>query len=171
MVVPELKTFFQRADAKALINANKFDDVYALFNRYKEINLADLHIWDLTNVFIEAKVNFLEHLNSIPNNCFRSLQIKNSVDPEYLVLVIPKNIKKIGDCAFMDCSELEWIEIRFEKELSIGNFVFSGCLNLKTIYFGGVKEQWDKIDFARCWNVGLPNDVSLICTDGTYKLS
>ena len=170
MAVQDLKSFFSRADAIELINNNDFDGIYDLFSVYKEINPTDLHIWDLTNIFIKAKVNFLEHLNNIPNSCFRTLKFQNSKDPNYTLSVIPKNIKKIDDCAFMDCSELEWIEIHFEKELSIGNYALSGCSNLKTIYFDGIKQQWDSIIFAKFWNVGLPNNVSLVCADGTYKL-
>jgi hypothetical protein len=31
---------------------------------------------------------------------------------------------------------------------SIGEYAFSGCTSLKTVYYGGTEEQWNKISIG-----------------------
>lgn len=59
-------------------------------------------------------------------------------------IVIPNQIKKIDNQTFQDCSSLKTIFI--PKSVSaIYNCAFSGCTSLKDVYFGGTKEEWEKI--------------------------
>lgn len=122
-----------------------------------------MDIAELADILLKANIAFLDHMSAIPNQCFRSLLINN--------IFIPKSIESISDCSFMDCSELKWVKLQFGKKLSLGNFVFSGCSSLETIFFDGTKEQWDKVSFSAYWNIGMPSEVSLLCNDGEYKLS
>ena len=51
----------------------------------------------------------------------------------------------ITDSAFYECSNLMSVEIP-DSVANLGEFVFNGCDNLKTINFKGSEAQWNAIE-------------------------
>lgn len=109
----------------------------------------------------EAKIEKLKHLDHIPDKFFADSQIKS--------IVIPDNIKSIGDHAFEWCDFLSQIIIP-TSVVKIGSGAFYGNEGLKTVTYKGTRaEWWNKIDFADDWD-----DECYIrkikCTDGILNL-
>ena len=109
----------------------------------------------------EAKIEKLKHLDHIPDKFFADSQIKS--------IVIPDNIKSIGDHAFEWCEFLSQITIP-TSVVKIGSGAFYGNEGLKTVTYKGTRaEWWNKIDFADDWD-----DECYIrkikCTDGILNL-
>ena len=109
----------------------------------------------------EAKIEKLKHLDHIPDKFFADSQIKS--------IVIPDNIKSIGDHAFEWCDFLSQITIP-TSVVKIGSGAFYGNEDLKTVTYKGTRaEWWNKIDFADDWD-----DECYIrkikCTDGILSL-
>ncbi len=109
----------------------------------------------------EAKIEKLKHLDHIPDKFFADSQIKS--------IVIPDNIKSIGDHAFEWCEFLSQITIP-TSVVKIGSGAFYGNEGLKTVTYKGTRaEWWNKIDFADDWD-----DECYIrkikCTDGILSL-
>ena len=134
-----------------LINSNQFDELYK-----------KLSVWDkgkLSDVFITAGIDFLSFMKKIPNECFY-------YSTEVTALMIPGNIKRIGNCAFVN-SSLTSVSIP-NSVTSIGNYAFSSCRNLERILFNGTKEMWNSIVKGTDWN---PNtrDYKIQCIDGEFN--
>ena len=99
-----------------LINLNQFDELYK--------KLSPLDRTHLSDIFIKAGIDFLSFMKNIPNECFyRSTEVAT--------LIIPKNIKRIGNRAFVD-SSLKSVLIPTSVK-SIGDSAFSGCYRLASI--------------------------------------
>ena len=102
-------------------------------------------------------------------------------------VVLPNNLKEIGDASFWGCDKLTNIEIpntvtsigEFvfyscnsltnikipSNVISIGNDTFRGCSNLKTVNYTGTKAQWQQISIGS--GNGYLTSAQIICTDGT----
>ena len=109
----------------------------------------------------EAKIEKLKYLDHIPDKFFADSQIKS--------IVIPDNIKSIGDHAFEWCDFLSQMTIP-TSVVKIGSGAFYGNEGLKTITYKGTRDEWwHKIDFADDWD-----DECYIrkikCTDGILSL-
>ena len=109
----------------------------------------------------EAKLEKLKHLDHIPDKFFADSQIKS--------IVIPDNIKSIGDHAFEWCDFLSQMIIP-TSVVKIGSGAFYGNEGLKTVTYKGTRDEWwNKIDFADDWD-----DECYIrkikCTDGILSL-
>ena len=61
-------------------------------------------------------------------------------------LAIPEGVTFIGDCAFANCSSLENLYIP-TSVTATGGLIFSGCDNLKNIYYAGNEDEWKHIYF------------------------
>ena len=59
-------------------------------------------------------------------------------------IVIPDSVASIGFGAFDNCTALTSIVIH-DSVKSIGNRAFKGCINLKDVYYTGIKQEWEKI--------------------------
>ena len=59
-------------------------------------------------------------------------------------IVIPDSVASIGFGAFDNCTALTSIVIH-DSVRSIGNRAFEGCINLKDVYYAGIKQEWAKI--------------------------
>ena len=59
-------------------------------------------------------------------------------------IVIPDSVASIGFGAFDNCTALTSIVIH-DSVRSIGNRAFKGCINLKDVYYTGIKQEWEKI--------------------------
>lgn len=53
------------------------------------------------------------------------------------VLILPGSVSDIGMAAFRNCKNLISVILTSEKDLNIGNYAFSGCSALETVYFAG----------------------------------
>lgn len=73
--------------------------------------------------------------------------------PNMLKVKICDGVKSIGATCFMNNRALCEIEIPASVE-TIGKNAFRTCSALKTIYYGGTKEQWDKMIAASDATVG-----------------
>ena len=62
-------------------------------------------------------------------------------------ITIPKSVTSIGHDSFCGCSSLTNITIP-NSVTSIGDWAFYNCSSLKDVYYGGTKEQWDKISIS-----------------------
>lgn len=64
-----------------------------------------------------------------------------------------KLITGINDGAFKDCTGIKSITLS-SNITSIGADAFSGCTSLESVYFKGVKSQWEAVDKGTNWNGG-----------------
>lgn len=64
---------------------------------------------------------------------------------------MPDNIEEICDCAFMDCMNLEYINLNKVKK--IGNAVFKNCINIKSIEFPSKLSHIGSEAFDNCINL------------------
>ena len=90
---------------------------------------------------------------------------ENNMDTKTLTtLKIPDGVTKIGKSTFALHKNLETVEIP-ASVTSIGDSAFSKCTSLKSVNYGGTKEQWDKIEITRWSKEDFKNCV-IHCTDG-----
>lgn len=73
-----------------------------------------------------------------------------SLNKNITLVVLPSTIRKIGQLAFLECSNLQAVEFNQGLE-SIGDWAFSECDNLQKVMFYGTQEDWDAIE--------MPDDV------------
>lgn len=62
-------------------------------------------------------------------------------------IVLPENLGTIQASPFNNCTELEKITIP-ASITTVDADVFRGCSKLTDVYYGGTKEQWNKINFG-----------------------
>lgn len=95
-------------------------------NQWKEFfgEVPFLYRGDVTQVFLDCGIDFLKYIKHVPNDCFGFLKITS--------IVLPDNIKSVGESAFQNCRELEKI-ILSNNLTFIGTQAFYCCKKLKTI--------------------------------------
>ena len=64
-----------------------------------------------------------------------------------------KLVTRITDGAFANCTDIKSITLS-SNIVSIGADAFSGCTSLESIYFGGIKSQWNAVTKGTNWNGG-----------------
>ncbi len=69
-------------------------------------------------------------------------------------ITIPNSVTSIGDSAFSFCSGLTSVTIG-NGVTSIGNWAFNYCDKLKTVFYTGTVEQWNKISISSKNNYNL----------------
>ena len=109
---------------------------------------------NLTSVTIPNSVTSIGNYAFSNCNSLISITIPNSVRSighqafeccSYLTNVtIPNSIKSIDDAIFYRCTRLTSVTIP-NSVTSIGRCAFFDCIDLKDIYYGGTKEQWNNI--------------------------
>ena len=72
---------------------------------------------------------------SLPSTLTNIANVSFAYNEALTDLVIPANVKKIGDWAFMDCSALK--TLRIQGNVTLGSAAFNSCSALTTIYFEG----------------------------------
>ncbi len=60
---------------------------------------------------------------------------------------VPNGVKTISATSFENCQSLQYVLLPRTFTGSNGTNPFSGCYNIKAIYYNGSKEQWDALDF------------------------
>lgn len=129
-----------------LINANDFDRVYELINRYewnKDINTSDLTML-LNAVGIDPMLYF-EH--TLPKYYFAISGISNVTIPNNIVNIeasafaycqnlttvnLPSKLEYMGNNVFRVCSSLKYIKLP-DSVTYIGQKLFSSCENLEQV--------------------------------------
>ena len=115
------KFFRENPEAKDLLDDNKLDELYDVwfFKHPGDTRSESL----LTTVLLVSGIEILDHLTKIPCRCFIDLSQLESV-------VIPNNIKVIGDMAFGHNTWLEKIIIPNSIE-EIESWAFFDCPSLR----------------------------------------
>lgn len=112
--------------------------------------LRDIWIGELTQVLLNADLDPLEKLTTIPAHYLDGSSIET--------FHIPEGIRVISTKAFQFCSKLKQIYI--PKSIRyIGEYAFYCSENLKDITYEGSPEEWKSIDKDWGWNdfIGLTN--------------
>ena len=156
MARKELIDFFKYSAVQELINKNDFDGLYRLFDRAFG-RPDEPHIWELTQLLLDAGIDFLKYMRRIPKYCFFSTNVE--------IVDIPSRIQSIGDCAFMNCHKLLEVYIEPKASRKIGSFLFFGCDRLQGIYFNGHINEWWQMSFDKNWCFGVPPKTYIACYD------
>jgi len=134
-----------------LIDLNKFDELFALWNNEVEYNFETGY---LTMILLLSGIDFLPYLTTIPYATFHNLPIKS--------IVIPDNIKKIEERAFAE-SDLGTIILSNNIEI-IETCSFKNC-SLQSIIIPDSVKVIESQAFEGCYNlfkVVLPRDIEEI---------
>lgn len=114
--------FFNREDVKKYINEDNwntfFEEASKTFDTYK--------IYNVTEILLEAKINFWVYMDYIPSGCFYGIKMDS--------FIITNNIKFIGERAFAGCSYLEDLKIENGIEKIFPN-TFAWCRSLVDLTF------------------------------------
>lgn len=105
---------------------------------------------------LKAKIEKLKNFDHIPDFFFGDSSISS--------IVIPSNIKSIGDYAFVDCFDLKSITIP-DSVKSIGGGAFENCRGLKNIIISNSVTDIAEYAFASCAglkNVIIPDSITHI---------
>lgn len=104
-----------------------------------------------------TQIKMQKGLNTIQKSAFgRCLRLEN--------VELPEGLTDIEAAAFALCVGLKSITIPVSV-VSIGEEVFDYCSELKTVYYNGTMEQWNKINLKTQGNEYL-NNATIHCTDG-----
>ena len=131
--------------------------------------------WTFAYCFDLSRIHLPKSLTSIGEGAFHSCSNLSSIN-------LPEKLTSIGDRAFEDCYKLSNIVLP-ESIVGIGERAFNNCNNLgsiyipvsvdtiyrntfayaqlKDIYYGGTKEQWDNIHMIRGDSKQADYDVAL----------
>lgn len=129
------------------------------------------------------KITFSDSLKVIESEAFEGTQwLKDRAAENPLVIVngilcdgksckgdvvIPDTVTRICTDAFYDANDIETISIpRTVKTIEYPEHAFAACQNLKTIYFGGTKAEWEKIVAEQEDKI----NVTVICSDSVKSL-
>lgn len=169
MLKPDLARFLsQNMD---LIENNDFDSLYNSI--WKGIRPREL-----TSVFLQADIDFLSYMRTIPPMCFGKVDIEEIVIPGNIEVIktyaflscnvrkiyIEEGVKEIDDSAFNSCLNL--VDISIPKSIAyIGYGPLAGSPKLTEINFRGTKEEFSEIEKSESWNP-RPKIKTVICTDG-----
>lgn len=116
----------------ALINENRFDEIY---ERFKSVGFKR----DLTYTLLEANIPFLKYMTHIPGYSFKNVPVKNKT------LEVPSNIEVIDGAAFVECYDLIEKIILHPSLKAIGVSFFGYPSSLKEIIFMGTEQEWKDI--------------------------
>ena len=160
-----------------LLEEGNFDELYS---RYRQAFYSIGTCTPLTELLIDAGIEPLDYLNTIPDQYAPNCNLITKV-------VIPENIKSIGDYAFYGCTGLTSVTIG-NGVTGIGGYAFSYCMGLTSVIipnsvveigkyafndiadikYEGTKEEWYKIRKRMYWNGGIQK-YTIHCTDGDVK--
>ena len=106
-----------------IINSDKTEFLFQRYYTYSDAYSKDESIG--ANV---DKVTIPDSIKLIPAECFANMRKLKTVS-------LPKNLEKLGEYAFFNCTSLESVEFRGNKLTQIPDGTFSGCKSLKSIDF------------------------------------
>lgn len=147
----DLIKFFSKPEIRELIQNNDFEKLYEIRN-----NSLIARTPVLTALLLVSDIDFLSHMTEIPSFSFHGLPITE--------IIIPNNIKKIGEDAFHECESLTNITIP-DSVTSIGDSAFSFCKSLNNITIPNSVTNIGEEAFYNCRNltsITIPNSVKSI---------
>ena len=172
MLKPDLARFLSQK--LNLIENNDFDSLYnSLWSGIK--------IEDLTDVLLQANIDFLSYMHKVPEACFWEVNIENITIPGNIEIIerkafalsevhkvyIEEGVKEISNHAFTLCDNLSYVSIP-KSVTYIGFKPFAGSEELTKIIFRGTKKEFDDIEKHDEWNTGS-SIKTVVCTDGEIK--
>lgn len=113
--------------------------------------------YGMGTILYKAGINFIDDVNSIPENCFYE-------DDELKNIILPDNIISIGNSAFQRCSRLSSINIP-DSVIRIGDTAFTYCTDLTNITIGnGVTSigYWAFSGCSKLTKIEIPSSMRLI---------
>ena len=108
-----------------------------LSNKQKENSLVIENGILIDGTTCSGNVIIPDSVKKISDGCFANSKIVSAE--------ISNNISEIGDYTFYKCENMTSVKIP-NTITRIYYGAFSGCTNLKDVYYSGTKEQWKKID-------------------------
>ena len=91
-----------------------------------------------------------------------------AIDKDITVLNIPSTVDIIHNYSCSGFINLESVNIP-DGVTSIGDYAFSRCSKLSSMYFNGTTEQWNSVKKGYSWNYGIKALV-VHCSDGDANL-
>ena len=165
-----------------LINRELWDSLYDTF---KYSGCAE-NVKKLTNLLNSIGVDPLQTMSYVPMG-----YLKGDKDVKELILRDNPKIKKVGQFAFNECSNLEYVEFAEGLEVidlgafmacsnleqvylpstlkGIGNGAFNCCYSLKEVYFGGTMNEWLEVGQNQTVFSNVPAR-KISCIDGLVRL-
>ena len=137
-------------------NLDNYADYYEFFKEDSEDEDEDKDEDTTISSYLQDKLEKLKNLDHIPDFFFGDSSIRS--------IVIPSNIKSIGDYAFVDCFDLKSITIP-DSVTSIGGGAFENCRGLKNITISNSVTDIAEYAFASCAglkNVIIPDSITHI---------
>ena len=132
-----IKTIQKIENKEHFLAQNKLQEFYDYVLAYDYVYNGDrIYISLYSEFFLENGVNVLNYLSAVPENCFWRCHFADSK------LVIPNNIKDIGDYAFCD-TDIETLTIPDSVEV-IYTGAFMGCDKLHTVHIDDRTEMCDE---------------------------
>lgn len=139
------------------VNIDNFDNYADYYEFFKEDSEDEDKDEDTTiSSYLQDKLEKLKNLDHIPDFFFGDSSIRS--------IVIPSNIKSIGDYAFVDCFDLKSITIPNSVK-SIGGGAFENCRGLKNITISNSVTDIAEYAFASCAglkNIIIPDSITHI---------
>ena len=84
-------------------------------------------------------------------------------------VIIGNSVTSIGGSVFYGCSSLTSVTLG-NSVISIGDWAFRDCRGLTNITYTGTIAGWEKITKGSYWDLYVPKDCIIHCTDGDIKL-
>ena len=154
----ELKSFINKHFD--LIDSYRFDELYENCDPYL--------IHHLTELLIDAKIDFLPYMSIIYTYMFTTTDITHLILPssiKYLEegafqnytltsITLSENITTIPEFTFCDCSSLTSITIP-DSVTSIGDYAFAYCTSLTSITIPSSVTSIGDLAFDSCYNLTI----------------
>lgn len=147
---------FLRKNTQLLEDGN-FDELYK-----KASFTPGLKISALTTFLLEADIEPLDYLTSVPNYYMKRVK-------SITMTIIPDNVTSIGNDTFYGCTGLTSVTIG-NSVTSIGGSAFENCINLTSVTIGNSVTSIGNDAFSNCsslTSVEIPDGVTSI-SEGTF---
>ena len=162
-----LLRFIRDPENQALIERNKFEELYEQALHCWHYSMLTFPIGELTELLYTSDVDPLPYMKEIPDRFLwdgniTKIEIPNNIEAigysafrecEHLTgVAIPDGVKSIGESAFRDCTNLTSVVIG-NGVIEIGEFAFYGCPKLISVTIPNSCTTIEGEAFAGCENL------------------